>query len=122
MIKLINHEARLGRATSSLKMLAQFFIMSLLFSGLVSANDDAVFSKDDATNAGSEVYFYWYYFGRWFVMLFAAVLAVGNMLFSQTVKLHWGWALLIFVAIGMYGDLLFSKLAGFDLQDLKDSL
>jgi D-alanyl-lipoteichoic acid acyltransferase DltB (MBOAT superfamily) len=44
------------------------------------------------------------------------------MLFSQTVKLHWGWALLIFVAIGMYGDLLFSKLAGFDLQDLKDSL
>lgn len=120
MIKIINHEVRMAKLASIGKLLLAFFGMSLIATGAI-ANDEYAFTSDDAKSTGNQIYYYWHYFGRWAVILITSLGIVGNLLFSDSVKMKWYWFLLILVAVGMFGDLLLSKLMGFDLETLRQN-
>lgn len=121
MIKIINHEVRLAKLAYFGKLILAFLGMSLFATGAM-ANNDYGFSKDDAKGTGEQIYFYWYYFGRWAVILVSAIGIIGNLLFSDSVKMKWYWFAAIMVAVGMFGDVILSKLLNFDLVTLQETV
>lgn len=109
MIKLINHEAKLAKATQLMKVMFAAAVAMLVVANPALANE---FTEDTGRTIGEKIEPYWDYGVRWLVMAVFFGLAIGNFINEQKWKLNWIVAVILAIVIGGFGKDIFLWFAG----------